>query len=241
MKQNIYDHPDFFQGYKALRMSDSGLNGLLEEPAMNSLLPDLKNLSILDLGCGMGQFAERAINEGASQVTGIDISANMINEAKSRHTELCHFIQVPVEDFSYPSEQYDLVTSSLCFHYIKELSTLLNNIARTLKPGGQLIFSVEHPICTALLQGWLVEKGEKTHWPVDHYFDESTRQQHWHIDGVVKYHRTTATLLNTVFDAGLSLQKVLEPQPVEHATEQLPSMADHDRRPAILMVSAQKQ
>ncbi|MCP4752877.1 MAG: hypothetical protein GY866_18480 [Proteobacteria bacterium] len=40
MKQNLYDHPEFFAGYQALRDSKGGLNEVLEQPAMKSLLSD---------------------------------------------------------------------------------------------------------------------------------------------------------------------------------------------------------
>lgn len=52
MKQNVYDDPRFFAGYKALRDNDSGLNGALEEPAIQSLLPNLMGKRVLDLSPG---------------------------------------------------------------------------------------------------------------------------------------------------------------------------------------------
>jgi hypothetical protein len=56
MKQNIYDNPTFFQAYCKLRENDSGLNGLVEEPAIGTVLPDLRGLKVLDLGSGFGDF-----------------------------------------------------------------------------------------------------------------------------------------------------------------------------------------
>ena len=37
--QNIYDDPDFFEGYLRLRATDTGLNGVLEQPAIRALIP----------------------------------------------------------------------------------------------------------------------------------------------------------------------------------------------------------
>lgn len=54
MMQNIYDNTEFFSSYKALRESDDNYNILLEQPAMMALLPDLKNKTVIDLGCGFG-------------------------------------------------------------------------------------------------------------------------------------------------------------------------------------------
>ncbi len=41
MKQNVYDDPVFFAGYNVLRERKAGLNEVLEQPAMQSLLPDV--------------------------------------------------------------------------------------------------------------------------------------------------------------------------------------------------------
>lgn len=56
-QQNVYDNPDFFEGYKTLRQNDFGLNGALELPAIRALLPELGHLYVLDLGSGFGDFA----------------------------------------------------------------------------------------------------------------------------------------------------------------------------------------
>jgi len=71
--QNIYDNPAFFAGYEELRTSGSGLNEILEQPALWSMLPDsLAGLHIVDLGCGFGNFARRTRQAGAAFVLGID-------------------------------------------------------------------------------------------------------------------------------------------------------------------------
>ncbi len=78
--QNIYDDTTFFEGYKSLRDGDTGLNGALEIPALHRLLPDLSNLDVLDLGCGFGEFVRSARTQDAAIVTGVDISARMLEE-----------------------------------------------------------------------------------------------------------------------------------------------------------------
>ena len=61
----MYDNHEFFKGYSELRKNNKGFNQYLEEPAIDSLLPDLKNLNILDIGCGFGFFSTKAIKKGA--------------------------------------------------------------------------------------------------------------------------------------------------------------------------------
>ena len=40
--QNIYNDPLFFEGYSQLRWGETGLNKVMEEPAIRSLMPDLQ-------------------------------------------------------------------------------------------------------------------------------------------------------------------------------------------------------
>ena len=47
--QNIYNDPSFFEGYSQLRWGETGLNKVMEEPAIRSLMPDLRQA-----GCGSG-------------------------------------------------------------------------------------------------------------------------------------------------------------------------------------------
>ena len=55
MKQNIYDNEIFFNGYSKIRENENNANNMFEKPALFSLLPTLKNKTVLDLGCGYGE------------------------------------------------------------------------------------------------------------------------------------------------------------------------------------------
>lgn len=241
--QNIYDNPEFFSGYKKLRDEGSGLNDNLEQPALWSLLGDsLAGLSILDLGCGFGGFARKARALGADSVLGIDVSENMLAEARNRtrdpHIE---YRRASMEDLDLPEHHFDVVVSSLMLHYVKDYEAALRKIASFLRPGGRLVFSVEHPMFTALpQQDWVRDKdGLPLFWPVDNYRSEGERQIHWFIGGVVKYHRTMETYVNGPIAAGFTLRRLLEPEP---ATDS-PSSPDLDlqrRRPPFLLIAASR-
>ncbi len=54
MTQNIYDDPAFFQRYSQMSRSIDGLAGAPEWPALQAMLPAMKDLNVVDLGCGYG-------------------------------------------------------------------------------------------------------------------------------------------------------------------------------------------
>ena len=110
-----------------------------------------------------------------------------------------------------PPASYDLVYSSLAFHYVEGFDTLLAAIRHGLTPGGKLVFSIEHPIFMAPRQpGWLTDaQGRKT-WPVDSYQLQGPRMSDWLAPGVIKQHRTLGTTLSALLHAGFQLEHVAE-------------------------------
>ena len=49
-----------------------------------------------------------------------------------------------MEDVDFPDESFDIVFSSLAFHYVEDYEALIKKIYKMLKPGGDLVFTVEH-------------------------------------------------------------------------------------------------
>ncbi|WP_026870250.1 class I SAM-dependent methyltransferase [Inquilinus limosus] len=242
--QNIYDDPTFFAGYAALRETESGLNTVLEQPALARLLPaSLAGLRILDLGCGFGDFARAARARGAASVLAIDVSAKMLAEAKRRTEDpAVRYEHAAIETLAVEKGAFDLAVSSLALHYVADYPAAVRKIAAALAPGGRFAFSVEHPICTALGSGqWhRDEAGTELHWPVDRYGEEGRRDTRWFVDGVVKYHRTVAGYVNGLIDAGLTLARLEEPEAEPAALQARPELALQRRRPPFLLLAADK-
>jgi ubiquinone/menaquinone biosynthesis C-methylase UbiE len=239
--QNIYDDPAFFAGYKKMRGETSSLNDTLEQPALWSVIGDsLKGLSVLDLGCGFGDFARKARTLGADAVLGVDVSENMLTEARKRTNDpRIEYRCDSIEDLTLEERGFDLVVSSLMLHYVKDYESALQKIASYLRSGGRLVFSVEHPILTARAeQEWVRgTDGNALYWPVDNYRPEGERQTRWFVEGVVKYHRTIETYVNGLIATGFTLRRLLEPAPVMNPT----LAADMDlerRRPPFLLIAA---
>jgi 2-polyprenyl-3-methyl-5-hydroxy-6-metoxy-1,4-benzoquinol methylase len=208
--QNIYDDPKFLEGYERLRQSRTGLNEVLEQPALRSVLPaSLAGMRVLDLGCGFGDFARKARRQGARLVVGIDSSRRMPERAMALTQDpAIEYRCASIEELDFGGERFDLVVSSLSLHYVEDYAGALARIAPLLDAGGRLSFSVEHPIRTALpAQQWVRDAaGTPLYWPVDDYHQEGRRETRWFVDGVIKFHRTVETYVMGLLNAGFALR-----------------------------------
>lgn len=243
-QQNIFDDEVFFAGYQRLRAAPGNANDLFEIPALFSLLPDLRDKDVLDLGCGGGEHCREYARRGARQVVGIDISEKMLAVARAANAAPCvTYRRLPLEELAQLAGQFDVVTSSLAFHYVADFAGLLANVHALLKAGGLLIFSQEHPLCTCHAGGdrWTKDaSGHKLHLNLADYGVEGERVVSWLVDGVQKYHRTFSTIVNDLVAAGFAIEKMLEPLPTAALLEKWPQHADLRHKPDFLLVRARK-
>ncbi|MGE5352472.1 MAG: class I SAM-dependent methyltransferase [Acidobacteriota bacterium] len=243
MKENKYDDNDFFSQYSKMPRSLNGLESAGEWHEFQKLLPDMKGKSVLDLGCGYGWHCRYAMEQGARSAIGIDLSEKMLKEAKERtDDERISFLRGSIEDISFEKESFDVIISSLAFHYIKSFEPVCAKLYKMLKHKGDLVFSVEHPIFTAFgNQDWIYdEKGNKTHWPVDNYFIEGSREATFLGQKITKYHRTLTTYINSLISNGFIIKKVIEPLPSQEMLKKNEAMREEFRRPMMLIISANK-
>lgn len=243
VKQNKYDDPGFFSAYEKMARSVYGLEGAGEWHVLKSLIPELQGKDVLDLGCGFGWHCLYAREQQASSVIGVDISEKMLQKAQEKTADpLITYVNMPIEDINFSHGQFDVVISSLAFHYMKSFEQICTKVYNYLKPGGSFIFSVEHPMFTSKNeQDWYYDKqGNILHWPVDNYQSEGVRETVFLSENVIKYHRTFSTYMNNLIDAGFSIRAVKEPKPSKKHLKSDPAMKDENRRPMFLIISAEK-
>ncbi|AZN41246.1 class I SAM-dependent methyltransferase [Paenibacillus albus] len=243
MKQNKYDDNSFFAKYSQMPRSVGGLEAAGEWSTFRGMLPDLQGKKVLDLGCGFGWHCRYAREMQASSVLGIELSANMLERAKEMtDDQQIEYRQMAIEDIDFPAGAFDVVLSSLALHYVEDFGAICRSVHDMLTPGGSFVFSVEHPIFTALAaQDWQYgPQGEKLHWPVDNYHAEGAREARFLNDDVIKYHRTIATYINGLLAAGFSLTRLSELQPTSEMLESNAAWKEEVRRPMFLLIAAVK-
>jgi SAM-dependent methyltransferase len=240
MTQNIYDNADFFAGYSRLGRSTEGLAGAAEWPAMRAMLPDMRGLAVVDLGCGFGWFCRWAHTHGAARVVGLDVSERMLERARATASDAAiRYARMDLERFELEAASFDLAYSSLALHYLENLDRLLDTVHCGLVAGGRLVFSVEHPIYTAPMHpGWCVDPSGRKTWPVESYLVEGPRETDWLTKGVIKQHRTIGHYLNALLRHGFAISRVEEWGPDDKQIAARPELADERQRPPFLLVSA---
>lgn len=244
MKENKYDDPKFFDAYSRFPRSVEGLRAAGEWHELQKLLPDFQGKRVLDLGCGFGWHCAYAAEHGAAQVVGTDLSEKMLEGARERCGDRrISYERVAMEDIDYPDGSFDVVLSSLALHYVEDFPAVVKKVYDCLAPGGDFVFSCEHPVFTAYgTQDWYTdETGNILHWPVDRYYTEGRREAHFLGCDVVKYHKTITTYVNSLLAQGFTLIALVEPQPDPALLDSVPGMRDELRRPMMLLVSARKK
>lgn len=266
--QNIYDDPTFFSAYETLPRSQHGLSAAPEWPNLRNMVLNssstqtLDGQRVLDLGCGYGWFARWARDNGATSVKAVDISHKMISRAEqyeadqpnSTSLKKITFETGDIESLTFDNsggeggELYGLVYSSLTFHYIQDLARLYREIYSSLTKNGKLVFSVEHPICSAPTHpgpDWksIEEDGERRKiWPLNNYCDEGWRITSWlGVDGVRKYHRTVETYVRLLLESGFAVTGFRDWAPSVEEVAEHPRWADERHRPYFLLIRAEKK
>jgi len=246
MTRNIFDDASFFTSYMDIRLKADGHNELIEKPALISLLPEVDGSVVLDLGCGHGDLCRYLLSRGAQSVLGIDVSSEMIKRARSYpNQENVRYLNQDMSAVEAATGTYDLVTSSLAIHYVEDYAGLISKIHTLLKPGGHLVFSIEHPIYSAPAQGpeqaWAgAVEGRRDYWKLDAYGHEGKRVVDWLVAGVEKYHRKTETYINVLIGQGFKLDALLEPCADARIVAGNPALAYEVHRPPFLLMRAQK-
>lgn len=128
-----YDHPSLaFFPQTAAKMIE-----LLQPPA---------HAQLLDVCTGTGVVALAAAEKmHDGKVTGVDLSAAMLaqakNKADARGLNNIEFVHSDLENLEYPAQHFDLVTSSFGLFFMSDMTSALQHMLNMLKPGGRIAIS----------------------------------------------------------------------------------------------------
>ena len=110
-------------------MYDEILNRVLSVP----------NNNILDLGCGNGNILKLLEEKTTSNLYGLDLSDNMISEAKKRLSKNVILTVGDSENLPYEDNKFDVIICNASFHHYPHPDIVLKEIHRVLKTNGVFI------------------------------------------------------------------------------------------------------
>ncbi|HNR19484.1 MAG TPA: class I SAM-dependent methyltransferase [Bacteroidia bacterium] len=95
--------------------------------------------NVLEIGCGTGLFSGKVYNKTNCKLTSIDISPELINEAKNKYPEITFRLEDAMNT-SFQSNTFDVVFGSSVLHHL-DFKKSLQEIFRVLKPEGRIVFA----------------------------------------------------------------------------------------------------
>ena len=116
----------------------------VERYTLFDLLGDVRGRTVLDMACGDGFYTRLVKQAGAAEVTGVDISAAMIElaEEQERRQPLgCEYVQTDVAEFE-TARPADLVVAMYLLNYARsgaELGRFCRACHNALRPGGRMV------------------------------------------------------------------------------------------------------
>ncbi len=166
------------------------------------------------VGCGGGQDLLALHRLGATGLTGLDPSTAQLERARQRLDTAGVRAHLLLGDDrrldELPAGHADLVVTVQALDYVEELDRCLRGVVRALRPGGVFAMSVLHPADVSTADtppfGWHTSyHREQRDWSWDGLTDEPVRLRSWF--------RSPSTWFTAVSDAGLVVERMLEPAP----------------------------
>jgi ubiquinone/menaquinone biosynthesis C-methylase UbiE len=111
---------------------------------IESYLPDRGNgLRVLDVGCGTGHYMARLKTRGF-EVAGVDGSQEMLVHARANNPEST-LVRADVERIPFDDAGFDYVVCIEVLRYLPDISGLIREMSRLLKPGGTVLATAVSP------------------------------------------------------------------------------------------------
>ncbi len=131
------DHRDYYRNNEQYAQHLKEWDAALYAKYADNLLPDAPGGRALDVGCGVGQVAQR-VKDAGFEAHGVDISEPNIAEARkiSEHCRLNDGRTLPYQDGFF-----DSAGALNVLEHVEEPEAFIAELARVVKPGGKIVLS----------------------------------------------------------------------------------------------------
>ena len=215
----------------------------LNTPAFLDMLPEVRGLSGLDIGCGEGHNTRLVAHRGA-RMSAMDVSEVFIrhaSEAEAREPLGIDYRVASAVELPFADETFDFAVAFMSLMDIPENELALAEAFRVVRAGGFFQFSITHPCFDTPHRRNLRDANHRTYAiEVGGYFDHTDgRVDEWIFGAappearqgmapfrVPRFHRTLSDWVNTVVDTGFVLERLGEPRASDETVRQCPHMQD---------------
>lgn len=152
LKSEPVTHFNVSRGYKVWAETYDDMPNLLlevEEPAVEKILKKLPPGKALDAACGTGRYSA-ILDSLGYKVTGMDLSAAMLAQAKKSRSQTIKFIKGNLESIPLKNAAVDLSICALALSHLPDVNRTFSELKRVTRPGGHIILSDIHPWLVAL-------------------------------------------------------------------------------------------
>lgn len=211
---SMYDRQDFLKKYREKVKA----HHLVPFPQIIKTLGNLKNKSVLDIGCGSGELTT-LIAKKAKHTVGIDRSKEWIALCKNTYqtNHNLRFILADGAKLPFENSSFDMIVMNMVLLNVEtknHVQRIFNEAARVLKPGGTLIFSDLHPIC--MMTQKLFNRRQSYSKGFSYFKDGGAYTAHVALlDGTTiafkNMHWTLETLTSFICASGFSISQIIEP------------------------------
>jgi ubiquinone/menaquinone biosynthesis C-methylase UbiE len=221
---------------RLVRLGYDRARDFVNNPSFFALLPDVRGLCGLDVGCGEGYNTRLVVERGARMV-GLDVASGMVRAAAAEGG--ARYVRGSGLMLPFGDGQFDFAVAFMSLMDLPDRRRALAEIRRVVRAGGFLQLSILHPCFARPPFEWIKDDdGVKRARVVSDYFVERAGDvEEWtfnaaRADGletvpfqVPRFDATLATWLNDVADAGWQLERVAEPRPDAATVARFPHLA----------------
>ncbi|MFC1742048.1 class I SAM-dependent methyltransferase [Nanoarchaeota archaeon] len=194
-------------------------------PALENSMGDIHGKDVLDAGCGDGFFTRWLRSRGAHAI-GIDLSSDSISKDCENDPEGEYHV-MDVKKITL-GDKFDWVLSLyvlLSFNSREDVKKAIKSMGDRLKPDGRLIIATTHPA----FDDYNANMCSLTRsYPEKYRYTKSgTPMTFKSKDGRLEftdYHWMIEDYVNCIMQAGLLVEKILEPLPVPESKEKDPEL-----------------
>jgi ubiquinone/menaquinone biosynthesis C-methylase UbiE len=188
---------------------------LIINPIVEKFLGDLTGKVVLDAGCGNGYWSRR-MAKTSERVVGVDFTPELIEHAKRRGVPgNVEFLVGNLARTTFLDKSFDTVLLNMVVLDLEDLSSVIHEIGRVTKDGGNAVVSTTHPCFEnpPYTQSVRDAQGKKVGRTVSYYFqtglveDQPNNYQHWH--------HTLSEYVNVFAENNLFVEKMVEPNGAE--------------------------